>query len=520
MAKKRTNADIIADMQRVYGSPQPDYQAAARNAVRAPRGAELMGAPSRVKMPEDPSSLGEMATVLGSAMRNAPQGAAPVASMLGDMGKFAGKTALLALMDQYTGGNSAYRNIANNPNIQEWWANAKQHPVNEAVNMIPLVGDAKGVGEMMREAVLARRHGDTNTAQQYESMLLPVGAMGLIPEVGGAAVNKLRGALSREATPVAHEAANVAVHEAPAVHTYSDPAAKSIADWQWRPFEDVKQNLGGLQAVPPHVVDFGRFMQDQAAKASGTEGLSPRDLIKAYGITRSSIQRQALPLATAEKYGADLSHLGLAHVRPEGSFAELLGTPEGQAYLDAAERGQLNRPAIDAMMAKFKPYGFQNTLGDDLEWGVSNLPQHAGRVSDMVAAASQGASDPSEWTRFVRDNISGVNAAKAGFVGSMLGRGDLPTLDARQIILNTGQPTDLATKYLARKEGSVEGVQRLASRMAELGLELPEDLKPYYQHLAHHSVWDKTAGEATTHADLMNAMKHFSHGGFAVKGQP
>lgn len=50
MAKKRTNADIIADMQRVYGSPQPDYQAAARNAVRAPRGAALMGAPSRVKM--------------------------------------------------------------------------------------------------------------------------------------------------------------------------------------------------------------------------------------------------------------------------------------------------------------------------------------------------------------------------------------------------------------------------------------------------------------------------------------
>jgi hypothetical protein len=49
-------------------------------------------------------------------------------------------------------------------------------------------------------------------------------------------------------------------------------------------------------------------------------------------------------------------------------------------------------------------------------------------------------------------------------------------------------------------------------------LALPDDLAPYYQHLAHHTVWDKAGNEATTHADLMNAMRNYATGG-AVSGR-
>jgi hypothetical protein len=39
------------------------------------------------------------------------------------------------------------------------------------------------------------------------------------------------------------------------------------------------------------------------------------------------------------------------------------------------------------------------------------------------------------------EQLKGIAAAKSGFVGSLLGRGDLPTFDARQIYLHTaGQP--------------------------------------------------------------------------------
>lgn len=305
------------------------------------------------------------------------------------------------------------------------------------------------------------------------------------------------------------------------VGVFKDKPTTTLEDWQWRPLKDVHADLGGLSEVTPEAVNFGRFMQDMAAKAN--TGLDPRDLLKAYTITRSSMQRQAIPLATAEKGGLELGQLGLDMVRPEGAFAEWLGTPAGQAYLDAAQRGQTRADVLEDLKTKFQPFGFQNSLANDLAYGAENLPQYSGRLSDMIAAAAEGSDapegDPQAWLDFVRNSVSGVDASKAGFVGAMLGRGDLPTFDARQVILQTGGPNAAANKYKARRNnlGAVESVQRLADRINAMDLEVPEELKPFYQHLAHHSIWDRAAGEATTHADLMNAMRNYSTGGFAVK---
>jgi hypothetical protein len=325
---------------------------------------------------------------------------------------------------------------------------------------------------------------------------------------------------AEKATPSVEKAKRY-VRRSMSVGRYRDKPTKTLEDWQWRPLRDVHYDLGQLSAVTPEAVDFGRFMQDMSAKAG--KGLDPRDLLKAYTITRSSMQRQAIPLATAEKGGLELGQLGLGMVRPEGAYAEWLGTPAGQAYLDAAQRGQVRTDVLEDLKTKFQPFGFQNSLANDLVYGAENLPQYSGRLSDMISGAAEGdmtgAGNPQEWLDFVRNNVRGVDASKAGFVGAMLGRGDLPTLDARQVILQTGGANAAANKYKARQNnfGAVESVQRLADRIKAMDLEVPEDLRPYYQHLAHHSIWDRAAKETTTHADLMNAMRNYKTGGLAVR---
>jgi hypothetical protein len=294
---------------------------------------------------------------------------------------------------------------------------------------------------------------------------------------------------------------------------YADPPARVISDWQWRPLAEVQEALGGLSSVPEHVLDFGRFMAEQAGRAASS-GLSARDLIKAFTVTRSSIQRRAAEAELLRKAGLQLPEGVSGKVRPEGAFSEWLGTPAGQSYLDAAQRGRIDERAVADAVTGMRPFGKHNDLQDALQWAAQNLPGREGQASDLIAAAREQASPPADWRVFTKD-IRGVGPSKSGFLASLIGRGDQPTLDARQIILNTGRPTREASPYLARKGGAggVEGVERLSARQKALRLKLPPELDPYYQHLAHHSIWDKAGDEVTTHSDVVKAMREFAVGG-------
>lgn len=329
----------------------------------------------------------------------------------------------------------------------------------------------------------------------------------------------LSAAKSKPAKPAAKSKPVARVMPPPRkVAEYQDPEAVVNADWQWSPLPEVYEKLGGLSVIPPHVVDFGRFMDEQAQRAA-TQGLTPRDLIKAFTVTRASIQRRATDAENLRRAGLMLPEDVTGKVRPEGAFGEWLGTPAGQAYLDAAQRGQISENAIGDAVAQMSPFGKQNDIRNALEWAALNLPGRQSQVSDLVAAGREMASSPSDWRVFTKD-VKGIGPSKSGFLASLLGRGDQPTLDARQIILNTGQPTKEATRYIARRGGlgGVEGVERLSARQAALDLALPEDLRPYYQHLAHHSIWDKAGDEVTTHGDVVNAMKNFRAGGAVQAG--
>lgn len=289
-------------------------------------------------------------------------------------------------------------------------------------------------------------------------------------------------------------------------------APTPIDDWQWRPIDEVRNDLGGLNEIPSHVAAFGDFMDATAHKAM-MEGLSPRDLIKAYTITRSSIQRGAVSVDKARAAGLPLPPTMSGKIRPEGAFGTWLHTPMGQRYLDAAENGDLDEEAIADAVRIMAPFGkHEKDIPDALRWAALNLPGQEGRVSELVARARKGQSHPSEW-RDQTASIKGIGPAKSGFYASMLGRGDQPTLDARQIVLNTGQPTKAATPYLRPKGAGEAVVNRLADRQTQLGLKHDPKHSPYYQHLAHHAVWDTAAGEQTTHDDVKRAMMGAKRGG-------
>ena len=153
----------------------------------------------------------------------------------------------------------------------------------------------------------------------------------------------------------------------------------------WRDLQDVKKDVG-LDALPAHITPFADFMKVMADKA-GVGALSPRDLIKAYTITRSSVNRAAVATWRATAAGLELPDTHTDEtVRPEGAFAYWLLSDPGQAYLNDAERGTVNEAAVQNAVAVMKPFGMNNTLGEDMRRAVTSdmaflgSPQNSGKI--------------------------------------------------------------------------------------------------------------------------------------------
>ena len=292
------------------------------------------------------------------------------------------------------------------------------------------------------------------------------------------------------------------------VSQYQDPSSKKMQGFDWRPLKDVREDLEGLKEIPSHVEDFGAYMDDMARKAA-TKGLEPRDLIKAYAITRSSIQRRSQTADKLRASGLYLPPSVTGSIRPEGAMAEWLKSPMGQRYLDSAEVGKVDQEAVDHAQKVMTPFGLQ-AEADALPWAALNLHDKHKTVSDMVKRAVSDDSPVAEWRAFGK-NLRGIGTAKAGFVASMVGRGDQPTLDARQVVLQTGMPTSAAKSPMRR--AGFEAVDRLAARQTALNPKMDPALEPFRQHLTHHAIWDKAGNEKTTHSDVIDAMRNAKDGG-------
>ena len=292
---------------------------------------------------------------------------------------------------------------------------------------------------------------------------------------------------------------------------YQDPKTSKIDDWKWHPMERIRQELSARRELPEHVTPYADYMREMNAKAQAGK-LTPRDLVKAYTITQSSIGRGGLSHSMATSRGMKLPKTG-GEVRPEGAFAEWLGSPMGQKYLDASMRGEDHPEAMEDLRAKFAPFGKQNAQVEAMQYATKTLPQ---RVASANYAVTGGKDD---YRKFA-GNIRGIAGAKSGFIGSLLGRGDLPTLDARQLNLHSlSHPTKTPEGMMSRGKGlgGQEAVDRLIARQDALGYKIPKELAPYAQHLIHHDVWDQRGGTKTTHEDLIKAMRGYADGGDVEK---
>jgi len=292
---------------------------------------------------------------------------------------------------------------------------------------------------------------------------------------------------------------------------YQDPKTSKIDDWKWHPMERIRQELSARRELPEHVGPYADYMREMNAKAQSGE-LTPRDFVKAYTITQSSIGRGGLSHSTATKRGMKLPNTG-GEVRPEGAFAEWLGSPMGQKYLEASMRGEDHPEALADLREKFAPFGKQNAQVEAMQYATQNAPSLGERLNKAITGSK------ADYRKYA-GGIRGIASAKSGFIGSLLGRGDLPTLDARQLNLHSlSHPTKTPEGMMSRGKGlgGQEAVDRLIARQEALGYNIPNELKPYEQHLIHHDVWDQRGGTQTTHKDLTKAMLGYADGGDVEK---
>ena len=284
-----------------------------------------------------------------------------------------------------------------------------------------------------------------------------------------------------------------------------DAPTTKIDDWVWRPLSDVHRDTGYIEEVPAYIQDgFGQFMLDQTERARRGE-MGPRDLLKAYGITRSSVMRTARKLHDIESAGLKIYDPESEMIRPEGAFSSWLMSPAGQKYLELAEQGVADTDSIEDIRRKFRVFGMQNMLADDLRYAAENLAPKGRELNEMLFAPID------DWRGFT-EGIKGVSSGKSGFPASMLGRGDIGTFDAREIKGHTGMSSEDAGKFMSRSRqgrpiGGYEAVDRMGDRQRAMDVRIDPALEPYYQHLVHHGNWDAFEGDQTTHNDLIRTLR-------------
>jgi hypothetical protein len=259
---------------------------------------------------------------------------------------------------------------------------------------------------------------------------------------------------------------------------------------------------GKLERISPTAAAFGRYMAFQAERK-----LRPRDVVRAYLITVGSINRDAIKGSTLKRYWPEAPYADDARVRPEEAMADLLRTREGQDYVRAAEKGHFLAPAARVLGARFRGYGYvfprhwdPQRLKTYLWKELQEAPVLAEKTHELERLIRvPGAQGRALWMRYLHDTALGVAYGKAGFLASILGRGDMATADARQIGLWTPEGA-------ARGKVNPAYIETLNDKMRAMDLALPTDLRPFYEHLAHYTIWEAVGGAEVTHQAIKNCM--------------
>jgi lysophospholipase L1-like esterase len=268
----------------------------------------------------------------------------------------------------------------------------------------------------------------------------------------------------------------------------------------------IEKRAGGpvpLDKLPEHIRPYAEFME-----RSATRKPSARDIVKAYVITRSSVQRQAANVPTVCRYSPEISRLvremeisGKGKIRPEDVMSRLLLSTEGKEFLDLVSKGQWGfEPAKAAftLSSQTKCFGFSYDLLLDMR-AAAKLAAKSEEIGTALRTLP-----PEAWVKYVQKNIPGVSGAKAGFIAALLGRGDVPTFDARELKLwRKDQQSGIDVKPV--------DVMALRKKIASWKMDLEPRHEPFRQHLVHHALWDaypeSGKGTETTHSEVVRAME-------------
>ena len=299
---------------------------------------------------------------------------------------------------------------------------------------------------------------------------------------------------------------------------------------------DVRFGPGTLpDSLPRHIRPYANFMESLRGRTP-----SRRDVIKAYVIARASVQRggrerpqvcnyypEYLPLKRAieleslpveqrlaegcirKKKGGKYTFTGDTKdgkfrtrcldvtVRPEDVFGVILFSEHGQRFLAAAERGVFDEEAAREVTNRTKCFGLDNTLFQDMKYAALDLsPRH----EEFTAHLKNDS--PRQWIEYVQKDVYRISGAKAGFIAALLGRGDVPTFDARELDLWKETPSEKA-----------DAADVLAYRDAirQFPMKLEPQHEPFREHLVHHALWDaypeKKPQTHTTHGSVIRAMQ-------------
>ena len=301
-----------------------------------------------------------------------------------------------------------------------------------------------------------------------------------------------------------------------------------MSDLKKTGFVSDQQVIGILGEFPGYLQEVAKFMAEQRQKLLDGK-MTLRDVAKAYFITVSSMGSGAKSAdMVANKTGLQVPQQFIENgkLRPEEAAAAWLGTPDGQAALDALERGEFRDDLWQKGTAVRTAYGDDRhaTMGSMKPAGKNQFSMQnlQGLVEELNAAKGNSAKIQAAVTK-----LKGIGTGKQGFIGHLLGMGNVPTIDAVEIntwIAGQGDISQLKNKRadLARRIKESSSDQRVSAELLDRVTKRFEGIRKkvgadqvdpqVWQHIAHHWLWDRAKGIETTHGGLYEAMRFYQKG--------
>ena len=277
-----------------------------------------------------------------------------------------------------------------------------------------------------------------------------------------------------------------------------------------------------------------------------------RDVAKAYILTQGSIGSDFRYKDVLEK---DLKAAGLTwnsgsdsislfeengKIRPEELTAWWLGTPNGKLALNDLEKGIVNEAAFNELETIRRSYGknnfrlnsvFGNRKDTGFKYGEKPAKKNQfnlANIAELTQAINETKGD-NEKLQNLLTRVNGISEGKKGFIGHMLGIGNMPTVDAVELnfwFTGKGEANikDLdqikAQTITAIRENisalNEDVYREISGRIKELSeqisqkypnVKIPEEAM---QHVLHHWIWDKARASATTHTGMYQALGQYS----------